>query len=272
METLLHLLDARMETPGMYGWYHLLCLALTAGVAAILCRTHMSRGWGGRQVRRLVFGTGVLVLLLECCKQINYNLSWTENGLQVGMQWYAFPWQFCSMPMYVSLLTGIFRKGRVHDALMAFLATYAIFAGLCVMVYPVDVFISVIAINIQTMVCHGSMLVIGIYLYVTGYVKAELRTIMKAVPVFAAGLAVAMILNEIAFRSGLLAEGHTFNMFFISPHCEPSLPVYSLVQAHVAYPWCLGIYILGFSLAALVVLLAAMGLNKLASKRITAAA
>jgi hypothetical protein len=167
--------------------------------------------------------------------------------------------------MYVSALTGIFRKGKVHQSLMAYLATYALFAGLCVMFYPNDVFIGEIGINVQTMICHGSMLTIGIYLYGSGYVKTEHKTILRAVPVFATAVGIAAALNEIMFHSGVL-NGETFNMFFISPHFEGTLPVYSSVQNIVPFPWCLIIYIIAFSLAAYIMLLLAMGIKKLTHK------
>ena len=130
------------------------------------------------------------------------------------------------------------------------------------MLYPVDVFIGTIGINIQTMVCHGSMITVGVFLLCGGYVKSEHKTILKAVPVFAAAVLVASVLNEVARLTGLL-ERETFNMFFISPHCEPSLPVYSSVQAIVPFPWCLVIYILAFSIASYVILLLEMGIVKL---------
>jgi hypothetical protein len=55
-------------------------------------------------------------------------------------------------------------------------------------------------------------------------------------------------------------------MFFVSPYCEPSLPVYSLVQAAVSYPFCLLIYFLGFSAAAYLILLAVMGISRLVTR------
>ena len=106
------------------------------------------------------------------------------------------------------------------------------------MFYPEAVFVETIGISIQTMICHGSMITVGIYLLYSGYVKLEHKTILKAIPVFIIFVFTAVILNEIAFQTELLYE-HEFNMFFISPHCDPSLPVYSLVQNVVAYPWCL---------------------------------
>jgi len=144
-----------------------------------------------------------------------------------------------------------------------------VFAGLAVMLYPSTIFTGTIITNIHGMVCHASMLTIGIFLYYTGHVKAERRTILRAMPVFAVFVSMAMGMNEIAYRAGLMDMGHTFNMFFISPYCEPSLPVYSTVQAHVAYPWCLVVYIAVFTLAAYLVLLFAMSVVHAARNRHT---
>jgi hypothetical protein len=75
-------------------------------------------------------------------------------------------------------------------------------------------------------------------------------------------MGVAMMLNEIAFHSGL---EETFNMFYISPHQAPSLLVYSDIQKVVPFPFCTIIYFLGFTLAAYLILLAAIGISKLCS-------
>ena len=89
---------------------------------------------------------------------------------------------------------------------------------------------------------------------------------MKAVPVFAVCVALAALMNELANMTGLL-ERETFNMFFISPHCAPSLPVYSAVQNAIPFPWCLAVYILAFTLAATIILLIAMGVCRLTEKK-----
>ena len=125
------------------------------------------------------------------------------------------------------------------------------------MFYPQQVFISTIGINVQSMICHGAMVTVGIYLLGSGYVQLAHRTILKAASVFAVCVTLAAVMNEIAYRSGLTAR-ETFNMFFISPYCEPSLPVYSLVQAVVPFPWCLFIYVAAFTTAAYIILLIAM--------------
>jgi hypothetical protein len=65
--------------------------------------------------------------------------------------------------MYVGLLAGLLKEGKVRRALYSFLGTFCLFAGLAVMVYPNDVFTSTLGISIQTMVHHGGMTVLGIY-------------------------------------------------------------------------------------------------------------
>lgn len=261
LQNVLKFLDTSMETPELYGWFHLLCLSIVFSLSVLAAQA--GRKHDAQRVRRTVLAVAVTVLVLEVYKQINYSFSY-ENGIAFDFQWYAFPFQFCSTPMYVGLLAGLTKKGKVHDAACAYLSTFAVFAGLCVMLYPGDVFISTVGINIQTMVCHGSMIVVGVYLLASGHVKLEHKTIVKAIPVFAVMVAMAATMNEIAHLSGLL-ETETFNMFFISPYCDPSLPVYSLVQEAAAFPWCLVLYILGFSLAAYMMLLIPMGIKGIAA-------
>lgn len=258
---ILQFMNTQMEEPACYGWYHLLWLGLMIFVTVMLCIFRKHDDF--RQVRRLVLTVALITIVLEIYKQINYTFG--DGSSAPEYLWYAFPWQFCSTPMYVGLLAGLTPKGKFHDALCAYLATFSIFAGVCVMLYPGDVFIETAGINIQTMICHGSMITVGAYLLATGHVKLEHKTVLKAVPVFAVTVGIAMILNEVAHATGLL-ENHNFNMFYISPYCDPSLPVYSLVQQVVPYPWSLLIYIAGFTAAAYVMLLVAMLIRRLAAK------
>ena len=259
LQQLLKIMDAAMPVPTLYGWVHVLTLILTAIITVLVCRNAANHS--ADQVRKRVFWMAIVVAVLEIYKQINYTFSY-EGGITADYQWYAFPFQFCSTPMYVGLLAGIIRKGKVHNALCAYLATYAVFAGVSVMVYPVDIYVDTIGINLQTTVCHCSMIVMGAYLFASGHVKLEHKTVLKAMPVFAVAVGMAVVMNELAVVFGIVPN-ETFNMFFISPHCDPSLPVYSLVQAVVPYPWSLVIYILGFTLAAWLMLLIAMGIQML---------
>jgi hypothetical protein len=257
----LEILDTPMTTPSPYGWFHLLFFALSVVVGVLLC-VYLKEA--EKYAPRIILVTAVTALLLEVYKMINFGFSY-EDGISYAFPWYAFPWQFCSTPMYVGLLAGIVRRGAVHRSLCAYLATYALFAGLYVMIHPNSVFIDTVGINMQTMICHGSMITIGIYLYATGYVKLSHKTILKAIPVFAVTLSMALIMNEVMYHSGWL-NGEEFNMFYISPYFENFLPIYSDIHKAVPSPWNILIYIAGFTAAAYLMLLIAMGVGKLLHK------
>ncbi len=66
------------------------------------------------------------------------------------------------------------------------------------------------------------------------------------------------------YYSGILG-GEAFNMFFVSRHFKGDLPIYSEIHEIVPFPFNLIIYFCGFSLAAYIILLTAMGVKKLFS-------
>lgn len=251
-----------VSAPTPYGLFHIISIILSITMTAMLCIYH--RHDSPKQVRKTVLYISLVVIGLEILKQIVFAANIIDgNTIKWDYTWYAFPFQFCSMPMYVGVLQAIIKKGKTHDSLCAFLATYAVFAGICVMVYPGDVFTATVFICVQTMVCHGTMIPVGAYLMTTGHVKAEHKTILKAMCTFGVVIVAATILNELVYASGIL-NGDTFNMLFISRHFESTLPVYSLIHNSVPYPFNIFIYFLGFSLAAYIILLIAMGIKKIA--------
>ena len=177
----LSLLDTKMAVPAPYGPFHVFF-----SVTSILCGFSISRYCakkGESYIRRFLLVEAFLITVLEIYKQINFSFHVDGSQILFDYQWYAFPFQFCSTPMYIGLLAAVIRGKSLHEHLCSYLATYALFAGICVMVYPVTVFIDTVGINIQTMVCHGSMITTGIVLLRTGYVKVAPKTIIRAFPV-----------------------------------------------------------------------------------------
>ena len=254
---LLTLFNTQMEIPPAWGRFHLISWGIAISAAVILCLIYQYKPFS---VRAIILITSIAVIIAEIYKQINLSFTYSD-GIQFHYLWRYFPWQFCSTPMFVGLLAGMIPKGRLHRMLCAYLATYAFFAGLCVMIYPGDVFTETVGINIQTMLCHGSMLTIGILLFRTGHVEASPKAVLRAFPVFISALLIAVLLNEHAYRVGLLAE-HDFNMFYVSPYCESHLSIFAWVQERVPFPGNLLVYIAVFSLGATLITLSAMCLSK----------
>ena len=255
LNKVISILDAKMTRPTGYGWFHIMFWAITLASAFVLC--FLYKKGIIKNVKRVVLITALTVIALEIYKLFIFGISYGET-ISYSFVWYIFPWQFCSTPMFIGLLAGL-TKGKFHKWMCSFLATYAVFAGTAVMCYPGDVFIDTIGINIQTMVCHGSMLVIGIFLYYTGHVEAKIKTLLRAIPVFASCLTIAVVLNEIAGK--IDPDKYNFNLFYISRYHQGTLPVFSLIQNKVPFIVGFIIYVVGFTVLAGVILLIAMGIN-----------
>ena len=257
IEMILISLNVRMELPTLYGWYHLLCLAVTFGVCILV--GFKVRKLTDKQFNLILGLFGALLLILEAYKQLQYSYDSTNDVWQY--QWYIFPFQFCATPMYILVLASLLKNGKVKDSLCAYLATYALFAGAAVMFYPGDVFIRIISINIQTVIHHGGMAVIGVLMYASGRVKFSHKTVLKALPTFCVCLGLALLMNVLYVQFG--DPSHTFNMFFISPYYPCTLPILSSIYGQVPYPVFLVIYTFGFTLCAYIMSLLAMGVKGL---------
>ena len=259
---ILELLKYKAPVPKIFGLSHIIAFVLVIGLAVFL--SIRFKNADEKTVRRILLVTTLVTIAFEIYKQIVFNFSFDGQSITFDYQWYVFPLQFCSTPMYVGLLAALIKKEWLHKSLCAFLATYGLFAGLTVIAYPGDVFTSTVGINIQTMVCHGLMVSNGIFLLASGYVRPRHKSMLYALPVFSAFVVLAMILNEVVYYSGIL-NGDTLNIFFISRHFEPTLPLYSTIQNVIPYPFCVFFYIFGFSTASYLLLLINIGIRKLIS-------
>jgi len=250
-EKIVAVLKTDMTKPTLYGWFHILVLGLI--IAAIVLVCFKCKNISDKGFRKILLTVSIVMIGCELYKQLVYSYSVAADTWHYN--WYYFPWQFCSVPMFAMLLVAVIKDGKFRDFLISFLATFSLFAGLVVMIYPGDVFSSLIGINIQTSIHHGAQIVIGVLMYVSGRVKMQHKTVLKGAAVFAVCVAVALIYN-IAFH--FIDPSVGANMFFIGPYVPCPTPVLSLFWGVVPYPVFLLIYLAGFTLAAYIILLVAM--------------
>lgn len=262
-ERIVHWLQADMTTPASYGVWHICFVLLT--VAASVCAVWRLRNATEKKLRQFLLAVWLVLVALELYKQLVFSLDVTDGIADWSYPWYAFPFQFCSSPLYVLPFAVFPKSDRIRGAVMSFLATFALFGGLAVMAYPGDVFISMIGINIQTMVHHGSQVILGVLMVAWNRRRMDKVFFAKGIAVFAILAAVAMILN-LGVHAALVSAGMgdlTFNMFFISPYHPCTLPVLSLIYPVVPYPVFLTLYMVGFSAVAGILFLLEKGILRL---------
>jgi hypothetical protein len=257
IENILQWLSGTMPVPVPYqsfslSWFHYLAV-ITIVIFSYISFNYVKKGTP-KHVQRFVLTIGIILLIFEIYKQVimNYRANW-------NYQWYIFPFQFCSTPIYIALIAGLIKPGKIQNCLYEFLATYGLFAGAAVIFYPNDVFIDLIGINIQTMVHHGAMAIMGITLLVY-VVKLKHTLIFRASSVFVVLLIMAMIMNLI--HNTYIQQG-TFNMFFINQRFGNHLPILTIIYDMVPYVVFLIVYIIGFGMAAYLVLLIGILISKI---------
>ena len=260
--SLYNFFDARMDTPTNYDSYHLLCVGIMLAITVLLIC--LFKKAGEKTVRGLAGFFWVTMVVLEIIKQLLFGLSIVDGKFVWNYAWYAFPFQFCSSPLYVLPIVAFAKNGKFRDAAIIFLATFGFFAGACVYVFPNDVFTPQIFINIQTMIHHGTQVFFGTYLAFRYKHLLNFKNLVRATGVFTVLSALAMLMNiGTHYLFPAFGIDETFNMFYISPYHECTLPLLSEVYKAVPYPAFLCIYIFGFMLCAGLVMLIMKGLIKI---------
>jgi hypothetical protein len=257
MQKLLDFLNGQMNQPALYGnlqssWFHYLAVILVI-IGSIISVTRL-KGMDEKKLDKVLIIFSIILLTLELYKQLifSYQANW-------DYQWYAFPFQFCSTPMYIALAAGLTKNKVIKEAMISFLATFGLFAGAAVMIYPATVFVQTTGINIQTMVHHGGMTILGVGL-LANHVKLKWSSVLKASVVFASLMVIAMVMNGVF--NAFIQDG-TFNMFFINHKFDNGIPVLMIFQPLVPHIVFLLIYLFGFMLCASIVFGIRYGIDKI---------
>lgn len=241
------------ERPASFGWVHLVAFVIFIAATFFICKRLYNAS--DRHYRRFLLISWVVLVTLEIYRQLCFSYNYNDGAPYWDYAWYQFPFQICSAPLYTLLPIALLKDGRVRQALMAYMATFSMFGGIAVMIYPTDIFCEFIGINIQSLIHHGLQAAIGILTLIRLRDKQKHKTLISAMCAFVCALGIAMTLN-LSVHAALVANGmdDTFNMFFISPHHPCTLPILSLVRDAVPYPIFLMTYILGFGIVATIML------------------
>ena len=245
--------------PGMFSWFHILSLVLMVAFTVALCllvgRKHSDK------TDRIVVGVFAALLTLgEIFKQLFWFVFYGYYRFEI------MPYQFCSVPIYVSLFATLAPWAKVREVCYRFLAFFGIIGGITVMAVPTAVLYTYfIPISIHSMVWHAILIAMCAYLIVSrGYGRklVELRTPFF---MFLGFVALAIIGNVLVYKLHLGTDacqpGDNLSMFYLSPYYPTQFPLLGAVQ-EFSYPLFVLTYIAIFTGFSLLV----WGVSRLARK------
>jgi len=207
---LLRLTDRVCEIPPAFGSFHL-CWLVACVILAVLSATLGLRS-SAKHTDSVLFAFGVGFFILEVYKQLYSFYVIQDRVYDFGF----FPFQFCSLPLYLCLLLPFLRAGRCKEALLRFLVLFETMGGCLVMTYPA--FYDRLSLCIHTMLWHTLMISLGCFLlFSRGYGKSWRREVLPAVPVFLISLILATLLN-VLLHPMAQSSPNPLNLYYVSPY------------------------------------------------------
>ena len=240
-----------VTAPEPYSAYHIISVVIIVTVTILLCLLFRDASYKG--FAAIILSFWAVMVVMEIVKQF-YNSYLPDPEPHFEYAWGSFPFQLCSTPLYTLPIVAFSakKKNALFDAFASYTAIFPFFGGLLVLINPSSVFNEFLYTNVQTMVHHGSQVITGVYIAVWCRKRYNIKFFAKGVYVFAAGIAIALVLN-LAVHS--FFKGY-FNMFYISPYFYDDVPTFGDLFKDLPYALIASGYIAAVVLAGYLIYLA----------------
>ena len=235
MEEIIHFLQGTMEEPEVISWFHFIALIPIIALAILI--PLLFKNTEEKIYKRILLIFWIVLMVLEVFKQLvkSYHYgdpSYWEYSVR------DFPFSICSMVYFfipIILFVDKEKHPKIVDAATGYLCLITLAAGIVVCIYPKMATSTLIYINIQTFIHHGSQVILGVFIFVWNRKNITIKTFYRSLIAFAITAAIAIIIN-VTFYPRFI------NMFFINPTRITNLPIGDIVQEKAGYP----VYLIGF--------------------------
>lgn len=200
-----------MMAPMPYGTFHIIITlvgVLTACFLAWKLRTCQSR-----KFYNILFFCGSMFAVSELYKQFFLYEVVTGNTYD----WWYFPFQLCSLPMYLCLLLPWIRSEPFKKVVCTFLQDFGLLGGIMALLEPSGLMHPYWTLTLHGFLWHFMLIFIGLFIGFSGRGERGLRGYLKTMPLLAVSCMIATAIN-------LLTQGAA-DMFYISPY-HPVMQVF----------------------------------------------
>ena len=160
MEAFIQWTAREMEKPAPYGLFHIL---MTLGLLALaVSGAWLLRNTNEKQNRIVLGVTGGLLLLAEVYKIAFHMVHPAGWGC-----WGVFPFQLCSVPMYLSLICALSKSKKLDSWLYEFMFAVNMFGGIMAFLEPSGILHEYITLTLHAYMWHMALIFLGLYLYMS---------------------------------------------------------------------------------------------------------
>ncbi len=204
-----------MDLPAPYGPFHLILTLLGVSISIFLARKLPRK----KRIKTdsLLFTCGLILALTEIYKQLFiYHI---ENNNHYD--WWYFPFQLCSVPMYLGLLFP-FIPQKLRNTIYTFIQDFGLLGGIMALAEPSGLMHPYWTMTLHGFLWHFILIFMGLTCAFyrpgkndqpAGKKHIEIvRTYLSVIPLFLICAAIATAINVLSHSYG------NADMFYISPY------------------------------------------------------
>jgi len=223
-----------MVPPVPYSAFHVV-FAVTGILCAVLLAWSL-RGLNRRSYYRILFLCGLVLALSELYKQlfIYYIVG------QGRYDWWYFPFQLCSLPMYLCLLIPLFRGNAFGRILTTFVQDFGFLGGVMALLEPSGLLHPYWTLTLHGLSWHIMLVFISLFITFAQSTDAataasahSLTAYLQMLPLFAIFCLIATAINTMTHGAA--------DMFYISPYYPVTQVVFDKIS--ILYGTGAGIFI-----------------------------
>ena len=211
LENLMRSIAAEMTPPPAYGVAHIILMIV--GLTLCISLAWLCRKFDDKKNKILLLSFSGVLILSEIFKQIflYYDI---EDG---GICWGEFPFQMCSLPMYLCPLAVLSKNERISKAAYGFMMCFNLLGGLAGVLEPSGIFLDYVPLTIHAVAWHYSLVFLALYIIFSCRASTDKRDLSAIIKLFLLCCFIAFCINTLVG----ITVGETVNMFFVGPNNSP---------------------------------------------------
>ena len=191
-----------------YGVVHITYLVI--GVLLSIIISKKLKSISIKSLNKILFTLGVFLLITELYKQLFYTY-YIGQGLY---QWWIFPFQLCSIPMYFCLLIPFIKNKKVSHSIYIFLMSYNFLGGFISFLEPSGLIHEYVSLTVHAFLWHMILVFIGFLITFNKNIKKEKKDFKYSIYLYFSLCLIAFIINNIFNK----VSSNDINMFFVGPN------------------------------------------------------
>ena len=260
MDEFLHFLQGEMPEPGVFSWFHLIVLIPIIALAIFI--PFKFKNCSEKVYKNILLFSWISLLVLEVLKQLIRSFHYGSPSYW-EYSYRDFPFALCSMIYYfipIILFVDKEKHPKIVDTAIGYMSFITFMAGLIVVFYSEMATTTLIYINVQTFIHHGSQVILGIFIYVWNRKSVTIKTYYRSMIAFLVTVIIAIGFNLIFYPNPC-------DMFFINPTRITRLPIGKTIQENAGYAVFLICYIHAVAILSFIAYISETSIYKLVLKK-----